>query len=299
MAVSVYVLTGYLGAGKTTALNSILKSEQFRDKRISLIINEFGRIGVDGKLIENRSFPIYEINKGSVFCVCTKTDFIKTVSQIREQGDTDVLIIEATGIAESCDIESFMNEPVFRKGFEIKANVCLVDAANFTKIAPFLKPAVSQVQYADLINITKTDIADENEIAAVKKLVRNYNPQAEISAGVYGRGLAEDIMQTKRIERESAGISMKPPEDVIAVSFSPEGDADREEFLSLLKTLEDKILRLKGYLKFEGQLEYIEVVCGKVFNRKEPSNNPTSLTVIAWKISREELEQKFKEVLKI
>ncbi|AQQ09819.1 putative GTP-binding protein YjiA [Sedimentisphaera cyanobacteriorum] len=299
MAVSVYVLTGYLGAGKTTALNSILKSEQFRDKRISLIINEFGKIGVDGKLLENHSFPLYEINKGSVFCVCTKTDFIKTVTQIREQANTDILIIEATGIAESCDIESFMKEPIFKQGFEIKANVCLVDAANFTKIAPFLKPAVSQVQYADLINITKTDIADEDEIAAVEKLVRNYNPQARITLGTYGRGLAEDIIQTKRIERESAGISMTPPEDVIAVSFTPEGNVSREEFLSLLDKLKNQILRLKGYVNFDGQLEYIEVVCGKVFSRKEPSNKRPSLTVIAWKISREEIEQKFKNVLKI
>ena len=82
MSIPVYVLSGYLGAGKTTALNRILKSDEFKDKRISLIINEFGKIGIDGSLVENADRPLYEINKGRSFWICTRTQFIKVVSEI-------------------------------------------------------------------------------------------------------------------------------------------------------------------------------------------------------------------------
>ena len=66
--IEVWILGGYLGAGKTTALNALLSGPAFADRNPALIINEFGRIGVDGALVERRELSRYEINKGSLFC---------------------------------------------------------------------------------------------------------------------------------------------------------------------------------------------------------------------------------------
>ena len=72
----VYLITGFLGSGKTTLLNRII--DRFpKDQKLTLLVNEFGEIGVDGTLVEGEDIDMMEISKGSIFCVCVKTDFIK------------------------------------------------------------------------------------------------------------------------------------------------------------------------------------------------------------------------------
>ncbi|MCE5273144.1 GTP-binding protein, partial [bacterium] len=74
--IPIILLTGYLGAGKTTLLNHLLSRPEIRERNVALIINEFGELGVDGRLVEAGTRPVYELNKGSLFCVCIKTDFL-------------------------------------------------------------------------------------------------------------------------------------------------------------------------------------------------------------------------------
>ena len=82
--IPIFLLTGTPGAGKTTLLNHLLKQPVFQSGSTCLVINEFGQIGVDGALVEAGDRPMFEINKGSLFCVCVKTDFIKTLKAIAE-----------------------------------------------------------------------------------------------------------------------------------------------------------------------------------------------------------------------
>jgi G3E family GTPase len=84
MPIPVIIFTGYLGAGKTTSLNTLLNTDWVKSKNIALIINEFGSVGVDGKLVEPGNYAKYEINRGSIFCICTKTDFVKYMTDISE-----------------------------------------------------------------------------------------------------------------------------------------------------------------------------------------------------------------------
>ena len=155
--IDVYILTGFVGAGKTTMLNHLLQIEPLAAANPALIINEFGKIGVDGALVQQQDLKRYDINKGSIFCICTKTDFLKALTEIAESKCHQSLLIEATGIAETVDIESFLDAPKLKEIYQVKANLCLVDAANFTCVAAFLKPAKTQVQYADALIVNKCD----------------------------------------------------------------------------------------------------------------------------------------------
>ena len=105
------LLTGYLGAGKTTLLNHLLARPSIRGKNVSLIINEFGELGVDGRLVDSGARPLYELNKGSLFCVCIRTDFLDVLETIVNGGKPDLVLVEATGVAEPRDIESMLDEP--------------------------------------------------------------------------------------------------------------------------------------------------------------------------------------------
>ncbi|MCF6249286.1 MAG: hypothetical protein L3J69_18305, partial [Desulfobacula sp.] len=101
---NVILITGFLGSGKTTFLNRIVKAFP-KDQKLMILMNEFGEIGLDGTLVEGDELDILEISKGSIFCVCVKIDFIRALSEIAHKLKPDVLIVESTGVANPSDLE--------------------------------------------------------------------------------------------------------------------------------------------------------------------------------------------------
>lgn len=298
--IDVWILGGYLGAGKTTALNAMLNTPFFLDRNPALIINEFGRIGVDGSLIERQELTRFEINKGSLFCICTKTDFLKAMEQIVAAGTHQAMLIEATGIAEPVDIESFLTEGPNAGRFRLRGNVCLVDAANFTKVAAFLKPATSQVQWADAIVINKCDLAGDMERAVLRRVLAELNPAASICETSLGR-IAPDFLEMlmRRPRRET--LCPCAPEKIYATSFTANSPIDSAVFDKALTCLGDRILRLKGNVDFIDSPAFVEIVCGGQ-TRKEhqvrlskQAGTSTAFTVIAWNIEKDALRKAFAE----
>jgi G3E family GTPase len=296
MAIPVITFTGYLGAGKTTALNALLKTPWVRSKSVALIINEFGSVGVDGKIIEPGSYPKYEINRGSIFCICTKTDFVKYLTEISGNIKPDLLIIEATGIAETRDIESFIKEPHLKGMFKVKANLCILDAVNFTKTAPYFKPVTSQLRWADCVIINKTDLVSDTELERLKALAADYNGKAKIitaERGVFDPGFIDDI---EHIVRDEQALETAP-EPIFSLSFSEKKKVDEKALLNLIEELGQKLLRLKGNIDFTETDEYFEVVAGEILRGPASANlDKTAFAVIAWQCDKEELQKKFESV---
>ena len=112
----VYLITGFLGSGKTTFLNRII--ERFpKNRKLTILMNEFGEIGIDGTLVEGDDIDMMEISRGSIFCVCVKTDFIKGLYELVTKVKPDVLIIESTGVANPSDLKRDLQLPIFGKRF--------------------------------------------------------------------------------------------------------------------------------------------------------------------------------------
>ncbi len=292
--IDVWILGGYLGAGKTTTLNALLSDPVFGGRNPALIINEFGRMGVDGALVERQDLSRFEINKGSLFCICTKTDFLKALAAIAE-GDHQAVVIEATGIAEPVDIESFLTNGPHAGRFRLRGNLCIVDAANFTKIAAFLKPATAQVRWADAIIINKCDCASEDERHVLGKVLAELNPTAprwETSFGNIEPAFLEGVHRTARAEQ------LRPcaPEKIIAVSLTAGEPVDYAAFRTVLERLGEHVLRLKGNIAFTEGAAYVEIVCGR-YSQKEPLKQldeaATAFTVIAWDIDKDALIEAF------
>jgi len=108
----VYLITGFLGSGKTTLLNRIIGRFP-KTKKLTLLVNEFGEVGVDGTLVEGDDIDMMEISKGSIFCVCVKTDFIKGLYELNTKVRPDVLLIESTGVANPSDLKKDLKLPIF------------------------------------------------------------------------------------------------------------------------------------------------------------------------------------------
>lgn len=293
--IPVLMLTGYLGAGKTTLLNHVLGLPGINARRIAVIINEFGPLGVDGKLVEPGSHRLFELNRGSVFCICIKTDFLKTLDTIARDVKPDLVIVEATGVADPCDLDQLLSEPRLTAVFKPWANVCLVDAPSFTQVAAFLRTAVRQVQWADGLVINKTDLVMQKDLAALGGVLDGLNAKAPRAEVVFGK-IPESFLNGLRHRHRDGEAPEQSPEGLVAVSFDGDRPVELRRFMEVLSQLEGRLLRLKGNLSLpDGSLVFVDVVNG-CYSQKPPvpGLTKTAFTAIGWRISKEELREAFR-----
>ncbi len=175
----VTIITGYLGSGKTTLINEIIKTN--KEYKIALIENELGEIPVDGEFIQTVEDKVYMIND-CCLCCSYRSDLIETLNNISKYNEKfDYIIIETTGVADPSPIAStfFMNSDIKNKFF-LNGIVSLVDTKNFLRhfyITPEIK---KQISFADLVLLTKTDISSEIEINNSIEEIQKLNPLVEI-----------------------------------------------------------------------------------------------------------------------
>ena len=163
------ILCGYLGAGKTTLLSSLLESQEFAGQKIAVLVNEFGKLHIDAKLLPEGDFFSVEINNGSIFCICVKTDFLRNLEMIATDIKPDILFIEASGIAEPSDFKALLNTKFLKASYSKGPTVCVVDCLNFPKLKGMLRALPAQVKSSDIVLLNKTDLVDENIIAEIEK----------------------------------------------------------------------------------------------------------------------------------
>ena len=178
--IPVTVITGYLGSGKTTLLNHILTGQQGR--KVAVIVNEFGEVGIDGQLIEqDGDEQLIEFNNGCLCCT-VRGDLIETIAKLRQRaGDLDAILIETTGLADPAPVAStfFVDEAV-RADTRLDAFVTVVDAVNLEKNLEQSVEAQEQVAFADIILVNKTDLASEEQLQRIERRVRLLNPLARL-----------------------------------------------------------------------------------------------------------------------
>jgi G3E family GTPase len=174
------VVTGFLGAGKTTFLNHLLRNQTGR--KIAVIVNEFGEISVDGQLVvHDGDEQIVEFNNGCLCCT-VRGDLIETLGRLQERaGSLDSILIETTGLADPAPVAStfFVSDEV-KNAIRLDAFVSLVDAVNIETNLAQSEEAQEQVAFSDIILINKIDLLSPERLAAVDQMIRKLNPMARI-----------------------------------------------------------------------------------------------------------------------
>jgi len=172
------IVSGFLGAGKTTFIKRVL--EIVKNEKTVLIENEFGEVGIDGGFLEDSGIEIKEMNSGCICCSLVG-DFTSSLKEILEKYEPQRVIIEPSGVGKLSDVMKAVELVESKLKIEPGKSVTVVDASKCKMYAKnFGEFFNNQIQYADIIVLSRTDVADEKKQAKAVEIVREINPTARI-----------------------------------------------------------------------------------------------------------------------
>ena len=233
--IPVTVLSGFLGAGKTTTLNHILHNRE--NKRVALIVNDMSEVNIDAELVRNGGAKLnrseeklVEMSNGCICCTL-REDLLNEVKALANEGRFDLILIESTGISEPEPVAETFN---FRDEAGVSLNeiaqldtlVTVVDAKNFLQDyssaqnlhqrgqtrdesddRSVVDLLVDQIEFANIILINKADLVSEDELNQVYAIVRSLNPNAELVSCQFGKVPIEKLINTRSFDMETTRIS--------------------------------------------------------------------------------------------
>jgi G3E family GTPase len=260
--IKLFLLTGFLGSGKTTLLKQLIES--IGKRRIGVIMNEFGKISIDGPIIRKNGIEILEINNGSIFCSCLKGSFIEGLVAYSEL-PIDCLLVETSGMADPSSIENILNNFVGRvkgKAFDYRGTVCIVDARYFLDQVDLLVAIEKQVAAGSLILINKCDLVDEDILEEVEAKVKEINSRAAILRTIFGNIdplLLETVspLSVTGAEAESCNTPLNRP---MGYFLKTNGVFPREELTAFLRGLSPFMIRVKGFFRLSEGWNQIDAV---------------------------------------
>lgn len=194
--IPVTVVTGFLGAGKTTLVNHMLRS--LDPATTGVIVNEFGEVGIDGELIYADDKALIEIRNGCVCCT-VRSDLVAGVRRMLNQDiKLERLIVETSGLADPGPVlQTFLADADLLEHVVLESVITLVDAVNLHRLAQD-DIAREQIAFSDLIVLNKTDAADASQLAASHALIKAINPAALVYPTTNAQVPPDVLMGTRR-----------------------------------------------------------------------------------------------------
>lgn len=290
-ALPITVLCGFLGSGKTTMLNNLLKNSE--GKKLAVIVNEFGEVNIDAGMVTHTTEEMIELSNGCICCTL-RGDLIEAVNDILNSREVDGIVIESTGIGEPLPIaQAFYVEPELlalkpeipnlRGRVKVDAVITVVDAAQFFDLYKrdgllpddqredqaargFGQLLAEQIEGADVIVINKIDLADDETLDDLEEFLALTNPRAKLIFTEHGDVPLEEVMNTGLF---NIAVAEQSPTWLYELANAHGSEAEeygisafvyknkrRFDEQKLIKTLESgfppNLLRSKGWVALEG-----------------------------------------------
>jgi len=267
--IPVTILTGFLGSGKTTLLNRILREQH--GHRIAVIENEFGETGIDNELlVQDADEQIVEMNNGCICCT-VRGDLIRILGELHAKKQAgalsfDRVIIETTGLADPAPVaQTFFVDEAISQQYLLDAVVTMVDAKHSALQLDEHHEAQEQVGFADRILITKTDLAEPQDLAALKQRLAQMNPRAKMAEAQHGHADVSDLLDIRGFNLNAileiepdflTNVDHEHDDDVTSFVFREDRPLDLqriEDFLgAMVQVYGSQLMRYKGVLQIQG-----------------------------------------------
>lgn len=278
-----FILTGFLGVGKTTMLANTVK-EHFGDKNVAIVVNEFGDIGIDGNIISNVHSEVLEISEGCICCQLYK-EFTDGLTEIIKKYDPEIIFVETSGASEPFPIFQSMQNltvktskdsnpfPIFlsmqNEGISVEGVICVIDAKNFDSYKEN-STAKYQIGGSNIIVVNKVDLVTDKELESVKQGVVSIKEQYDIKNSLTGQPVFKNyLIQTAEqgVVKKELFNGLYKIDEIIEMASEDHhhdhtskdsitqkiayinGDTTFQEINQLLKALPKSIYRVKGVVK--------------------------------------------------
>ncbi|MFD3158399.1 CobW family GTP-binding protein [Haloimpatiens sp. FM7330] len=283
--IKLYLLSGFLGSGKTTFLTNLLND--LSNEKIGVIMNEFGKIGIDGPIIKKQGMELVEINRGSIFCSCLKLSFVSAMAEMADK-DLNYLFVESSGLADPSNIGDVLYGVKQTEGdvYDYKGAICIVDALNFLQQVQELETVERQIKFCHLVVINKTDLVSEEILNEIKEKIRQINDKVEIKEASFGKFeydfLYKDIIKNQEIEGEDTTNTPNSKPKTLTLTYN--GQVNKEELNKFLEIVSKDTYRMKGFLYLDNGWNQVDVVNSKIDYKKCEDKKEDSKLVIISKI---------------
>jgi len=321
--VPVTVVTGFLGSGKTTLVNYILSENH--GKRIAVIENEFGEVGIDDALVIDAEEEIFEMNNGCICCT-VRGDLIRILGTLMKRRDKfDYILVETTGLADPAPVaQTFFVDDEIRAQLRLDAIVTVVDAKHLSlhlfeeKEEGVENEALEQIAFADRILVNKTDLVSEEEVVVVESHLRSINASASLVRTHMSKVDLDWILNVGAFNLERV-LEVEPTfledsehlhdQSITSVGIEEEGLVDVTKLNNWLGWLLGEkgtdIFRMKGILNVAGsEQRYVFQGVHMLFDGQpdrawaEGESRVNKMIFIGRNLDRDEIRQKFQQCLK-
>ena len=298
--IKLYVLTGFLGSGKTSMLLKIL--DNLAGQKVGIIQNEFGRIDVDSEILKRDGLVMTELTRGSIFCTCLQLKFAQALAEMSKQ-DIEYLFVESSGLADPSNIDEILEAVKVLAGdvYEMGGLICLVDGVNFLEQVADEITVDRQLKHCHRAVVNKVDLISDEQLTKVIETVRKYNPICDIDTTTYGdigtTFLHENLMEKQWAESEATTNSVDTKPKTMSLNF--DGVAPKEKVEAFLKEILPMSHRIKGFFQLDDGWQQVDVV-GKNIDYKPCEAKEESHLVFISKIGPQiirPIDQKWKEIV--
>ena len=299
----VFVVAGFLGSGKTTLLRKIL--EQIEDlSDTAVIVNEFGQVGIDGRLLERHGLHMVELVNGCICCslVC---DLLSVLSEINSRKNIRRVFIEATGLAEPDSLISILQNEDLVGRFFLRGIISVLDARlwNVRKnMGPFF---MNQLKDADVVILNKIDLVEVSESSRIMNEITQELPNSRVLGTSYCDVDLLELMTSNMFDRRDDHLPQRMVmESSLAseyshVLFNELLPFDRTGFEALLRNLSPGIVRVKGIMRYPDSTLLLNFSFGEISWEQIPGKEETCLEFIGKGIDEEQLIKELRECIRV
>ena len=311
------LLFGFLGSGKTTLVRRIL-GERGGERKMAVIVNEFGEVGVDGDVIAGNNVDLVELTSGCLCCTL-RGSLMSAVEELREKAAVEQIVVEATGVASPGDMLEDLNDSKIARELDVGPLVTVVDAPKFTRLQQMLGEFYEeQVENADVLVLNKIDLATQEELDEARAAVREINPDAVLLFAEQGDtdlallldGPESELLVQMKAEAngwahhdhenvdhhghghehhdDGHGHAHAPAESFV---MDASGNFSRAALIGAFASLPANVWRSKGFLTVDGEPSLLQFTMGQLEIGPAAARERPYLVVIGEDLDRPVVER--------